>query len=203
MAKSPVPPIRPAVQKLIDRGHVQLDEIYPFDPPCTPAESQALIPALTNVALAQRTNRCSASTPNWQPGMPGFTLRELVAEAVRRIQWEPPQSTMTNRQLRAAIDAALAAYPKPTGNVARTYVEGLYFLAVEVRKRLHWHCIHGEVSVEFEESSRKVLKRGAFGPSLEPPAITEPRPLTEAEAERTGGDTPEAPAAPKPEGGNA
>lgn len=153
MAKSPSPPIRPAVQKLIDRGHVQLDEIYPFEPPCTPAESQALIPALTNVALAQRTNRCMASTPNWQPGMPGFTLRELVAEANRRIQWEPPQSTMTNRQLRDAIDNALLAYPKPPGNVARSYVEGLYFLAVEVRDRLHhWHC-----GTEMDEAETKTI----------------------------------------------
>lgn len=150
MAKRTSPPIRPAVQKLIDRGHVQLDEIYPFEPPCTPAEAQALIPALTNVALAQRTNRTAANTPNWQPGMPGFNLRELVAEANRRIQCEPPQSTMKNKELRDAIDNALLVYPKPAGPIGESYVDSFYFLSIEVRTRLHnGHCQAEEPEIKF------------------------------------------------------
>lgn len=130
--------IRPEIQLLIQRGHVQIDEIAPLD--CNPEESAALIPALTNIALASRIARCNANTPNWQPEMPGYILRELMTEAKLRLEAVPGHMPQySNQELAAQIVGAYgpaSEYPQPDSPDFKGYVELLYMLSVNAAQRL-------------------------------------------------------------------
>lgn len=84
--------IRPEIQALIDRAAapgglpVEISEIEHFD--CNPVESQALIPALSNSALARRIDRTIANLP--VPSAPAEhysdALYFLGVEAMRRLE---------------------------------------------------------------------------------------------------------------------
>jgi hypothetical protein len=134
--------IRPQIEALIKRGHVQIDEISPLN--CSPEEAAALIPALTNIALSQRIARCNANTPNWLPTMPGYTLRALAIEAKLRLEAVPgnlPQ--YSNQELAAHIRLAagsnsgpLKEYPQPGSPDFKGYIELLYMLSMNSAERL-------------------------------------------------------------------
>lgn len=130
--------IRPVVAALITRGHVQIDEISSLD--CSQEEATALIPALTNVALAQRIARCSANTPKWMPDMIGYTVRALAQEAKLRLEAVPPGLPQySNQELAEHIRMALAPdaeYPQPGGPDYVGYIDLLYVLSMQAAERL-------------------------------------------------------------------
>jgi len=137
--------IRPEIEALIKRGHVQIDEFSGLD--CSQEEATALIPALTNFSLAMRLSRVIANTPKWEPWMPGFRLRSLAQESKLRLEGVPghlPQ--YSNQELAQHIAAILHAdidycnpqltYPQPGTPDCKGYIEALYLLSDQARLRL-------------------------------------------------------------------
>lgn len=137
---SPPPPltIRPAISALILRGNVELDEISTLDPEPNKLESTALIPALSNTALAMRIHRSVANTPNWPSSTPGYRVKSWMYEVCRRLENEPAQIPQySNVAVGVALQNALATYPKPTNPAtAQNQVEALWFLATTAAIRL-------------------------------------------------------------------
>lgn len=137
-------PIRPEILALIQRGHVQIDEFSDLN--CSQEEATALIPALTNIALAMRLSRTIANTPNWQPHMPGFQLRALAQEAKLRLEGvgaHLPQ--YSNQELAVLLNQILHpsgeltpqnTYPQPGDPDFQGYIELLYVLSDRARMRL-------------------------------------------------------------------
>lgn len=131
------PTIRPQIQALINRGRVQLDEIYGLN--CTRAEATALIPALSADALAARILRTIAHL-KYKPDnlSPQAQVAQWMTETCRRLQGEPAQApNISNGQLALELNTLLAGFPKPTNPViANSYQEALYFLATDAAGRL-------------------------------------------------------------------
>jgi len=127
--------IRPEIEALIKRGHVQIDEVSGLD--CSQEEATALIPALTNVALSQRIARTIANTPQWQPQMPGFILRALATEAKLRLEAVPGHMPQySNQELAALFIPALVAYPHRGEPEYKGYIELLAVLSSQAAIRL-------------------------------------------------------------------
>lgn len=127
--------IRPEIQALITRGHVQIDEFSSLA--CSQEEAAALIPALTNIGLAMRIARTIANTPKWAPWMPGFVLRSLAQEAKLRLEAIPPGLPQySNQELAGLMESALLFYPQPGTPDCKGYIESLFLLSDNARLRL-------------------------------------------------------------------
>jgi hypothetical protein len=134
--------IRPEIQKLIDRGRVEISEIEHLH--CTQEEAAALIPALTNYSLARRLDRTLINLHLADP-----PTTELDAD-LWRLYWAADSARKhLERNLRDApladlIDAALAKVPAPAMPPAR-YRDALCVLAAEAAKRLRNPHAHNAV----------------------------------------------------------
>jgi uncharacterized protein (DUF2461 family) len=134
--------IRPAIQVLIDRGNVHLDELADMKPEPTLEEAAALVPKLVNDDVSERIRRTAANTPKWQPGMPGSVLRGLALESAKRLEREVPGlAHVTNQDLAVMLSDAANAYVinagiDPSLTIPTTYVQALYSLSVEAQARL-------------------------------------------------------------------
>ena len=127
--------IRPEIQSLIERGHIQIDEVSSLS--CSREEATALITALAPGALAMRIERTLA---HLQPkaGTPLQDLATFLSEGCRRLQQEPPNmDALSDQEVSAAITQRLSILPPPVNPaIANSYKEALYILATNAAARL-------------------------------------------------------------------